>query len=108
MDRFYRLATIVMFVVTVFGCSGGGCSGCAACGIQPIPGAFPIDQRVPNSAQFRLTQTGIQFIDDNIGSILAGVLPGGLNFPIPSTSGSTAGGIISYTLCPDNNCQAHA
>lgn len=95
----------VMLVFMIFACSGGGCSGCAGCGIYPIPGSFPIAERIPNSAQVRLSESGIQFIEDNISGIVTTVLPGGLDFDIPMTSGSTTG--IDYTVCPDGDCKAH-
>ena len=66
------LASALVFLM--FACGGGGCSGCAGCGIQPIPGAFPLANRIPNSAQVRLTQSGIQFVQDNIMGIVTTVL----------------------------------
>jgi hypothetical protein len=98
------LATALIFYV--FACSGGGCSGCAGCGIAPIPGGFPLAERMPNAAQARLTSGGIQFLEDNVEAIVERLLRGGLDFPIPRTSGSTSG--IDYEVCPRNDCVAHA
>jgi hypothetical protein len=69
-------------VFLVFACSGGGCSSCEGCGVRPIRGGFPIDDRIPNSAQMRLTDNGIAFIEDNIGAIIANFLEDGLDFDI--------------------------
>jgi MYXO-CTERM domain-containing protein len=91
-------------VFLVFACSGGGCSGCDGCGIAPIPGGFPIAERIPNAAQVRLSESGIEFIENNIGTIVSLFLEEGLNFDIPSTSGEQQG--ITYTVCPANDCRA--
>src|SRR5262245_5657969 len=106
-----RVASFVqpLFAITliflVFACSGGGCSSCEGCGVAPIPGGFPIAQRIPNSAQMRLSESGIQFIESNIGPIATTLVPGGLDFDIPPSSGSTSG--IDYTVCPGGDCRAH-
>ncbi|MDQ3033613.1 MAG: MYXO-CTERM sorting domain-containing protein [Myxococcota bacterium] len=95
----------VMLIFMIFACSGGGCSGCAGCGILPIPGGFPIAERIPNSAQVRLSESGITFIEENIDDIIAILLEDGLNFPIPRTEGSEFS--VDYTICPDSDCVAH-
>lgn len=106
LERLMRPLFAVTLVFLIFACSGGGCSGCAGCGIAPIPGGFPIAERIPNSAQVRLSESGIQFVEDNIDGIVGIVLPDGLDFPIPRTDGSASG--LDYTLCPSNDCFAHA
>ena len=89
----------------VFACGGGGCSGCAGCGISPIPGAFPVAQRIPNSAQVRLTSGGIGFLESNITPIITNVLGTGLDFPVHTISQSITVGTI--TICNDDHCTAH-
>ncbi|HJL18294.1 MAG TPA: MYXO-CTERM sorting domain-containing protein [Sandaracinaceae bacterium LLY-WYZ-13_1] len=101
----FRPALVAIFMLTVFACDGGGCSGCEGCGIQPIPGAYPIEHRIDNSAQVRLTSAGIGFVEDNISDIVGILLPDGLDFAVPPTSGSTSG--LDYDLCPDGDCFAH-
>lgn len=91
-------------VMLVFACGGGGCSGCAGCGISPIPGAFPVAQRIPNSAQVRLTSGGIDFLESNITPIVMNVLGGGLDFPVHTMTVSAG---ISVTICDDDHCSAH-
>src|SRR5688500_5280702 len=86
-------------IFAVMACGGGGCSACSGCGIQPIPGGYPIAERVENSAQVRLTESGIGFIEDNFDSIVRIALPDGLSFAIPRSSGSMSG--VDYTTCPD-------
>ncbi len=95
-----------LFVFSVFACSGGGggCSGCDGCAIAPIPGGFPIAERIPNAAQIRLSESGIEFIENNIHTIVTTFLDEGLNFDIPSTTGEERG--VSYTVCPESDCRA--
>lgn len=91
-------------VMLVFACGGGGCSGCAGCGISPIPGAFPVAQRIPNSAQVRLTSGGIGFLESNITPIVTTVLGAGLDFPVHTMTVSAG---LSVTICNDDHCSAH-
>jgi hypothetical protein len=94
----------VMLVLTIFSCSGGGCSGCERCGLYPIPGGFPLDQRIPNAAQVRVSANGLQFVESNIGEVATRLLDGGLTFEIPRSEGSASG--FDYTICSDSNCAA--
>ncbi len=104
-SRFYRSAIVVMLGLTVFSCSGGGgCSSCEGCGVQPIPGGYVLEERIPNAAQARLTSSGISFIEDNISGIVATFLPEGLDFPVER---QTVDFGISFTICDDNDCSAH-
>lgn len=81
-------------VFFMFGCAGS--SGCA--GMEPIPGGFPLDQRVENGMQVRLTPDGVTFIEDNIDQILAAAVGGSLLFEIPPTS------VTGASICPDGGC----
>jgi hypothetical protein len=109
LDRALRFAKplIACFIVmAVFACGGGGCSGCAQCGLEPIPGGFPPSRpRIANAGQIRLTSNGIQFIEDNIGEIAMIATGGPLTFPIPRTDVSSG---VNATICPDSNCQISA
>ncbi len=97
---------LLSFLVLVFcACGDGGCSGCEGCGVAPIPGGYPIEDRIENSAQVRLTSSGVDFIEENIDGIITTVLPEGLNFDIPRSEGSASG--FDYTVCPDSDCVAH-
>lgn len=99
----------VSLVFLVFACSGGGCGGCEGCGISPIPGAFPLDARIPNAAQIRLSSSGITFIEDNIDGVVASFLAGGLDFAIPRTATTVDAGIgdVDVDVCPSGDCSAH-
>lgn len=99
--RLWKPIVASALVMFVFACGGGGCSSCAGCGISPIPGAFPTADRIPNSAQVRLTSGGIDFIEANINPIVMNVLGGGLDFPVHTVSTS------GITICSDDHCAAH-
>lgn len=114
----HRLAVLLwkpflslVLVMAVLACGGSSCSGCEACGIGPIPGAFPLNNpdgtpaRIMNAAQIRLTDTGIAFVEDNIDAIVANFLAGGLDFAIPMTATSTSG--FDVDVCPSGDCSAH-
>lgn len=105
-SRTWKPIVASALVLLVFACGGGGCSGCAGCGISPIPGAFPQAQRIPNSAQVRLTSGGIDFIESNITPIVENVLGGGLDFPVHRIDQSISLGIGSVTIhiCDDDHC----
>ncbi len=79
---------LFLSLLVVFGGCAGSCSSCAGCGITPIPNGFPLDKRVENSSSVRVTQSGLKFISDNLGT-LAGQLIG---------SGSANGGTITFNV----------
>ncbi len=102
--RTWKPVVAASLIMLVFACGGGGCSGCAGCGISPIPGAFPVANRIPNSAQVRLTSSGISFVEANIMPIVMRVLGGGLDFAVHRMTVSAG---ISVTICSDDHCSAH-
>ena len=105
MPRFLRHLIGIMVVILIAGCAGGGCSsGCSGCGMTPLPGGFDPNARVENAGSVRLTDSGITFLEQNLGplaqSLIGGSGGGGvITFPVPSSSGS-AGGFINYEVCP--------
>lgn len=92
------------------GCSGG--TGCGGCG-QPLskPIKFPID----NGIQLRVTNTGFDFIEQNLRPILNDLLPDGLRFCVPGQCGGSTVTVpnpfgsdwrielIRYALCHNAN-----
>ena len=93
--------TIVLFLIAA-GCSSGGCgSGCSSCGVTPLPGGFDPQARIENGASVRVTDSGLQFLHDNLGTLAKGLLGGNgtgvLTFGVPTTSGSK---VIDYEVCP--------
>jgi hypothetical protein len=67
-----RIDWIVLITSVVFAasCSGGGCGGCN--GMEPIPGGFPSEKRVPNAAQVRVSQNGLAAISADPAALLGG------------------------------------
>ncbi len=109
MLRFAKHVLIVMLFVVFAGCAGGGCaSGCSCGGITPLAEGFDPARRIENVAAVRLTDTGLQFLSDNVGTLAAVLLGdennGVLNFEIPTSSGNLGcfeiGG-ANYALCPN-------
>jgi MYXO-CTERM domain-containing protein len=96
---------VAAVVLLMFACSGGGCSGCAACGIAAIPGGFPPTQTIPNSAQVRLTSSGIDYIDSNASAIIQQFAGGNLDFPVHTITQTVIG--ISIHICSDDHCAIH-
>ncbi len=86
------------------GCAGGGCTSSCA-GSSVIPGGFPKEGRVTNSAGVRLTRTGLDFLEQNVGALAAKLLgaSGPLTFPIPTSHPSFSILITTITadVCPD-------
>ena len=94
------------FVFILTACGGSGCGDCG-CGVEPIPGGFPIDERIPNSAQVRLTESGVEFLEGNSDALLGLFLEDGLTFEIPPTSTTTdvpVVGDVDIDICPDGDC----
>ncbi|MBM4357128.1 MAG: hypothetical protein FJ096_03375 [Deltaproteobacteria bacterium] len=76
--------------------------------MSPMPEGFKPEQRIENAASIRLTDSGIGFLQSNIGTLANGLLGGGadsgvLKFEIPSTSGSFNALVtdIKYDVCKD-------
>ncbi|MBI4703264.1 MAG: hypothetical protein HY744_19275 [Deltaproteobacteria bacterium] len=80
--------------------------------MTPLAKGFPKEQRIENAGSLRLTQAGVQFLQDNAATLAAQLMAGGggeggvMKFEIPSSGGKQLG--IEYTLCPggadpDNN-----
>lgn len=98
MDRVVRLSFIFLMGLATTGCNGFDLSGCLdgcisdcladcdscgacdcacdceGCSILPIPGGFPVSERIPNATQVRLSPDGIQFIEDNAEALVAPLL----------------------------------
>jgi MYXO-CTERM domain-containing protein len=75
-------------------CGGGGCSsGCSSCGTTPLPGGFPKVSTIPNAASVRVTRPGLDFVQENIGTLAekalgTGAKAGVVTFPIPPGTGN--------------------
>ncbi len=99
---------LFIFLLVMFGGCAGSCSGCAGCGVTPLPGGFDSTKRVENATSVRLTQSGLKFLSDNLGP-LAGKLVGGgtdpngtMTFDVPPSHTSTKVIVtINIDVCKD-------
>ena len=105
--RFLKHIFAILVLLIVAGCSGGGCSGCAGCGITPLPQGFPVEARIENAGSVRLTQSGLQFLSANIGTLVKAALGnmgtgGVITFPIPESTSTTTIVFVDcdITVCP--------
>lgn len=103
-----RHAFFVLMLLVVAACSGGGgcSSGCAGCGITPLPAGFPQASVIADAASVRVTRPGLDFIAANLGTVAAKALQGSsgvLHFPIPSSTQqqSILGFTITIKICPN-------
>lgn len=106
MRPWFRQLFVVLAVLIVASCSGGGCSsGCAGCGVTPLPGGFPKQATVDNAASIRITRSGMDFIGDNLGDVAGKALMGMngvLSFNIPTSTSTTNVGInVTLKICPN-------
>lgn len=90
----------------------GGSGGCSSCGgIAPLPGGFINEERIENAASVRITQSGFDFLEDNLGALAGNLLGdaagqgGVVTFPVPESQGAFDVPIpfvpdVDYTVCP--------
>ena len=101
-----RHLVAILAVLLVAGCGGGGCSSCSCGGVTPLANGFNPEKRIENSGSVRITDSGLTFLEQNLGTLAKGLLGGTganggvLTFDIPKTSGSVIG-IIKYDVCPN-------
>ncbi|HTJ45003.1 MAG TPA: hypothetical protein VL463_23005 [Kofleriaceae bacterium] len=87
---------VIALIAGMFGgCSGNGCS----C-MTTLPNGFPSNERTPNAAQIRVSQTGLAQIVKDPASLIGGLLPGGLTFDVPANCGGSPS-----VCCPGGNPQ---
>ena len=77
---------VLALVVSAACSSSSGCSGCA---MEKIPGGFPLQKKYDNVVQVRLSQGGINFVENNFEGLIKGLVPGGLDFVIPKSCGAS-------------------
>ncbi len=104
MQRAKILSSFLLFVV-LQACTGG--SACSGCGVEPIPGGFPLDHRVTRALQARLTPNAFTFLEENAATLVSTLVTGGLSFAIPETTTNVAV-VGDVTICPGGGCTATA
>jgi hypothetical protein len=79
-------------------CADTNCGGC----VGQLPAPFPAEPRVWDGVQARVSQSGLQFIQNNLPTILDTLLEDGLTFVIPRTDFDAwiIDGEICDTPCP--------
>jgi MYXO-CTERM domain-containing protein len=104
MLRFARHLVGVFVLLVVAGCTGGGCSaGCSCAGVTPLAEGYPPENRIENVASVRITDSGFDFIEQNLGGLAANVLGQGmggiLTFEVPPSSQDLI--IANADICPN-------
>lgn len=107
MSRLLKHIVAIVVLLIVAGCAGGGCgSGCSSCaGIEPLPAGFKPEARIENAGSVRLTNSGLAFLQANLGTLAGTLLEdsggagGVITFPIPPVSDTQFG--ITYDICKD-------
>jgi hypothetical protein len=101
MPRLLKHIIAIVILLIVAGCAGGGCgSGCSGCaGFEPLPAGFKPEARIENAGSVRLTSSGLDFLEKNIGTLAQTLIGGSANggvmtFEIPESGGQ------GYTACP--------
>jgi hypothetical protein len=95
----FRHVFLIVSLLLVASCSGGGCGGCA--GGTPLPGGFPTDKAVENAASVRLSRPGLDFLEKELGPIAASALGaknGIMQIGIPESPINASG--LSGKICP--------
>lgn len=81
------IVVLASLAIALSGC-GGGCGGC---GMQPIPGGFPVAKRTPNAGQIRVTPTALAAITADPAKIIGGLVGTSMNgvitFNVPGSCG---------------------
>jgi hypothetical protein len=91
-------SAVVALVVASGGLPGCGGAGCSCVAPYPAGVTMPEPLIVENGIQVRLTDQGFAFLEQNLGSILAGTLGGGLCLP-----GSSLGLLVAdVDYCNDD------
>ena len=84
----------VLFAVGLTACSGGSSDGCG--GMEPLPNGFSPSSRIENAATVRVTQSGLNFLGANFGT-LSGLFMSSLP--------DAVGGVVSPTVQLDPDPQ---
>ncbi|MFN3199774.1 MAG: MYXO-CTERM sorting domain-containing protein [Bradymonadia bacterium] len=79
---------------------GGGCGGCDS------EGNFDDKDRVHSAIQVRISEPGIQFLEENLEPILAETLPEGLDICLPGDGGTIEDPLFGIDLFDWGYCQA--
>ncbi len=105
MSRWLKYSWYAAMAALGGGCAGS-CSSCSSCGVTPLDGGFENAKRIDNAASVRLTDSGLDFLETNLGALAGAALGssggggGSITFEVPSSS-STVLSFIKIDICPD-------
>jgi hypothetical protein len=82
----WRRVAAVLGLSFIVACSGG--SGGGGCGtLAKIPNGYPVDKRIDNAIQLRITKAFFDFLEVNGKAFVDKFLPGGGEIAVPSSCG---------------------
>ena len=82
----WRSVAAVLGLSFIVACSGG--SGGGGCGtLAKIPNGYPVDKRIDNAIQLRITKGFFDFLEVNGKAFVDKFLPGGGEIAVPSSCG---------------------
>ena len=84
----WRRAAAVFGLSFIVACSGGsGGGGCGAGSLTKIPNGYPVDKRIDNAVQLRITKGFFDFLETSGKALVDKLLPGGGEISVPSSCG---------------------
>ncbi len=103
MPRWVKHVLMILAVLSLAACTGS--SGCE--GMKPLPAGFDADSRIQNAGSVRITESGLNLIEDNIPTLATTLLgsdpdaeDGVITFPIERVDIDQGYG-TSFTVCKD-------
>ncbi len=98
-----RRALLIVGVLLVAACSGGGCSsGCSGCGMTPLTKPIDSSSIISNAGSLRVTRSGLDFIQTAMPTLaqqlVSGTSGGELQYPLTLGTQTVAG--IQLSFCP--------
>lgn len=87
---------LMVLALLLASCAGDGCD-CAGFEARPYPVAH-YNKTVPVSGQVRITKGGLDFLGNEMPTLITSVMPDGLNFCLPRSAGG------EYEMCLTETC----
>ncbi|MBI5478368.1 MAG: hypothetical protein HY906_05895 [Deltaproteobacteria bacterium] len=97
-----RIALVLAGMFAASACGGSSCGGCSC--MTPIPGGYPLDKRISGAVQARVSQSGVEFLQNSSSDLVGCFMAGGLDFCIPESQSDI--NIIGIGLGTATVCQS--